>query len=319
MILVLILTQNVSFSQEEGFPGVPYKRVVAYMLNTKKSTAKPDQFIWHQDNFAFSKIGDGVELNEKQVESLSKITVQDMSTLQTGLSKCFIPRHGLIYFNEKNKPVASLSICFECQKIDAYPNNMEETKKFDSKKALKQLDGLEKIIKDLGFVKYDKPWEYEKEHEKAQYSNEGEITITEENYAHRLLKNPPYDFEVKPKVKITRTSRVIERKKERKNKDGTITSIKEHTFYSSRLEYVMGEKEWELDFLFVQDPGFVFDNEVQIGMSQDDFIATLGVYDGKPNPEKIIVTDAAKNREFTFLFEERTLKRVEGRIKKWND
>ena len=74
LILVLILIQNVSFSQEEGFPGVPYTKVLAYMLNTKKSSARPDHRIWSKDKYAFSKMGDGVELNEKQVEALTKIT-----------------------------------------------------------------------------------------------------------------------------------------------------------------------------------------------------------------------------------------------------
>lgn len=320
-VFVLIFLQNVSIGGTDGFPGVPYKYVIAYMLNTtKKSQARPDMSIWQQDKYAFTKMGDGVRLTEDQVEELQKVTVQDMSTLQTGLSKCFIPRHGLIYFNDANEPVASISICFECEKVDLFPNPFAgTTEKFDAKKALKQLKSFEKLITDLGFPKYEKAREYEVEHEKPEYAQEGEITITDDLFAHRLFKSPPYSFEVKPKVKISRTSRVIERKKEKTGEDGKPFTILEHTFYSSRLEYVMGEDEWELNFLFVQDPDFVFDNAVQIGMSQEEFMSKLGVYDGPTHPSKIIVKDAKGNREFTFIFAERTLRRVEGRIKSWQE
>jgi len=320
LMLVLFFFQNVTNAQTEGFPGMPYKYVKMYMLNTKKSSARPDSKIWKKDYYAFSKMGDGVSLNEKQIASLTKITTQDLSTLETGLSKCFTPRHGLIYFNAKNEPIASISICFECQKIDLFPNQSEEsTTDFNVKSALKQIKSFEKLVEELGLPKHAQPWEYEKVHEGAGYQHEGEITVTNEFFAHRLFKSPPYLFEVKPKMKTTGMAKVLERKKEKKDENGKAYNILEHTFYSSRLEYIMGETDWELSFLFVQDPGFVFDNGVSIGMSQLDFIALIDDYKGPEHPSKIIVTDTDGNREFTFLFKERTLKRVEGRIKSWRD
>ncbi|MBL4706458.1 MAG: hypothetical protein JKY54_18160 [Flavobacteriales bacterium] len=317
-IIVLILIQNVTMAQEEGFPGVSYSYVSMYMLNTKKSSSRPDTKIWKTDKYAFSKMGDGVRLNEKQAEQLGKITVQDLSTLQTGLSKCFIPRHGLIYFNDNHEPVASISICFECKKIDLFPAPFEgSTTKFDSKKAMKQLGAIEKLVTSLGFPKHDKAWEYEKVHQASNYKNDGEVTLSSEYFAYRLFKDPPYNFEVKSRVKISRMSKIIERKKEKNDANGKPYTILEHSFYSSRLEYVMGETEWELSFLFVQDPGFVFDNGVSIGMSQDDFIRKIEDYKGPDHPSKIIIKDAKGNREFTFLFVERTLRRVEAKIKSW--
>lgn len=320
LMVVLFFFQNVTNAQTVGFPGVAYKSVKMYMLNTKKSSSRPDSKIWKKDYYAFSKMGDGVSLNEKQVAALTKITTQDLSTLETGLSKCFFPRHGLIYFNGKNEPVASISICFECQKIDLFPNEAEESAaEYDTKAALKQLKSFEKIVEELGLQKFERAWEYEKIHEGAGYKQDGEITIANEFFAHRLFKNPPYLFEVKPKMKTTGMAKVLERKKEKKDENGKTYTVLEHTFYSSRLEYIMGETEWELSFVFVQNPGFVFDNGVSIGMSQEDFIGKIGDYKGPNHPAKIIITDAEGNREFTFLFEERTLKRVEGRIKSWRD
>ncbi len=321
LIVLLIFLQNVSLGQEqEGFPGVRYTYVKAYMLNTKKSTGRPDLDIWKEDRYAFSKMGDGIQLDEDQLKALGKITSQDMSTLHAGLSKCFFPRHGLVFFNDAHEPVASISICFECEKINLFPNTFSgTTEEFDRKKAYKQLQSFNKLISDIGFPIYEKSWEYEKLHENPEYMQEGEAELVNEMFAHRLFKNPPFSFEVKPKVKISRTSRVIERKKEKTDDQGKSYTILEHTFYSSRLEYRMGEAHWELEFLFLQDPGFVFDNGVQIGMSQESFIEKLPNYEGPEHPEKIVVKDPEGEREFTFIFEERTLRRVEGRIKSWKE
>ena len=84
------------------------------------------------------------------MEAVSKITIQDMSTLQSGVSKCFLPRHGIIFFDDAHRPVASISICFECQKIDLYPKrSVTSETKFDSKKAMKQLKALEKLVAEM--------------------------------------------------------------------------------------------------------------------------------------------------------------------------
>ena len=37
------------------------------------------------------------------------------------VSKCAFPRHGVVFFDKKDNPIASVSICFECGDILVWP------------------------------------------------------------------------------------------------------------------------------------------------------------------------------------------------------
>lgn len=148
-ILVLNLFQIVSIGQSDKFPKVPFNYVKIYLFNVLDSVSKPEANIWGENGFALTKIGNGERLDENELKALNRITQQDLSDLTLGLSKCFIPRHGFIYFDENHKPVASISICFECEKLVLFPNpysDIEYSSSFSVKKALKQLDSFERLI-----------------------------------------------------------------------------------------------------------------------------------------------------------------------------
>lgn len=54
-------------------------------------------------------------------QAICQIMSQSSNIVAMGLSKCFIPRHGIVWYTATGKPQAYLSICFECDRIDAYP------------------------------------------------------------------------------------------------------------------------------------------------------------------------------------------------------
>lgn len=309
--LLLVGFQKVSEAQH-SFPKERYSYAKLYLMNTKKSTSRPDLSAWKNDRYAFSKMGEGIALNEEHIAALNKITAQDMSTLQGGLSKCFLPRHGIIFFDDANRPVASISICFECQKIDLYPARVvNSNNKFDSKKAMKQLKAFEKFVTDLGLPIFDEARLYEKLHEKEAYQQQGEVEMSVKNMLSQMLEKPTFKSEITTKIKISRTARIVEKKREKPGGDGKMVSFLEQTFYASKLNYLMGEEEWELHDAVIQDPGFLFDNGIAIGMSQEHLMAHLGVYDGPSYPKVIKVTDPARNAKIVFTFGERTLRRIE--------
>lgn len=312
LLILLVSIGSLAYGQA---PFGKYSYAKMYMLNTKKSTAKPDQNVWKNDRYAFTKMGDGKLLIEDQIEDLNEWGLQNLFTLETGLSKCFIPRHGIVFFDDSDRPIGSISICFECEAIRIYPEKTYKDNKLDAKKALKQLKFLEKLVNDLELPIYSVGREYEKLHENGEYAQKKKtIDVKQKNYADLLLKLLPTSDEVRKKIKISRAARLVE-KKPVKEVDGKTITYLEQTFYSSKINYEMGKNTWELKYMVINNPGFVFDNGVTVGMSQEHFLKTLDGYAYDKNPEKITINDSGRN--MTFWFEEKTLRRIEIKVDQW--
>ena len=49
------------------------------------------------------------------------------------MSKCAFPRHGVVFFNGDNEPVASANICFQCEDILVWPPYFDSPKKDEGK------------------------------------------------------------------------------------------------------------------------------------------------------------------------------------------
>lgn len=50
------------------------------------------------------------------------------------LSGCMFPRHGIVYFNSSDEPVASISYCFSCEGVRVWPEyltNEEQSRRYD--------------------------------------------------------------------------------------------------------------------------------------------------------------------------------------------
>lgn len=55
-------------------------------------------------------------------------------------SECYIPRHGIAYYNHKEELIAYLEICFECRRLEAFGDfPMPDGDYFDHFDALKRL------------------------------------------------------------------------------------------------------------------------------------------------------------------------------------
>lgn len=148
-ILLLNISQIVSVAQDNNFSNLTYSYVKIHLFNIEESNDKPDRYVWDDNGYASSIIGHGIRLQRNELSRLQGVVQQDLSSLILGLSKCFVPRHGLIYFNDKDEPVASVSICFECEKITLYPNsyaNIKFDSAFSELTALSQLDSLRELM-----------------------------------------------------------------------------------------------------------------------------------------------------------------------------
>ncbi len=63
----------------------------------------------------------GEKLNEKQIEYLDKALHGDYGLPEGSFADCYNPRHGVVFYL-KGKPVAHVSICFDCKRLVATPD-----------------------------------------------------------------------------------------------------------------------------------------------------------------------------------------------------
>ncbi len=192
---------SLNFAGRFQFPTIDYSYAKLYFFNLNLD--KPhymDYRIYDEGKYAASKMGSGIYLSEEINEKISEVLKNGIDELNLGLSKCFMPRHGIIYYNDSHEPVASLSICFECDKISVWSIEpfkfREDYKHFDYKKAEQQIAALKKILTDEGIPVYHNPddveryWQSESlllPNERKQFA--GVDLFTNFPYAHKLNLN----------------------------------------------------------------------------------------------------------------------------------
>ncbi len=59
-------------------------------------------------------------VDQRVGEQVTKIVGSTKGTFE--VSKCPFPRHAFVFFDEQDKPVASIDICFECGDLFAWPD-----------------------------------------------------------------------------------------------------------------------------------------------------------------------------------------------------
>jgi len=332
-ILVLNLLHIVSNAQSKEFPGIAYSYTKMYVFNVLESKSRPDMKIWEKRGYARTKIGNGKTLDEKHENILTSITDQNMSSLNLGLSKCFIPRHGIIYFDQNHAPVASISICFECEKISLFPNpypDVDYSESFSEKKALKQLESFKQLVMDCGMPVYDPEDKirYKNLVHEPMYSNSGDAAIVNAEFAKELFNTLPSTSKLKLKMRSNKGIKIHERLVP--SDADSSANVKELYFQSSQFRYKMQNGDWKLSSFSLKYPGFSFDNGVAIGMSQEEFFRKMGdpeyldgdvrfgvvtIVTGKNENNQgnqIVVDTLPAGLSYTFTFSERTLRRVEG-------
>ncbi len=73
----------------------------------------------------------GIDLNQEQIKeltaSLQKVTVIEYGN-QDSASGCFIPHHFVRYYDNEDKLIGDIELCFCCEGIMAYPSVINDTK-----------------------------------------------------------------------------------------------------------------------------------------------------------------------------------------------
>ena len=314
LLLISLQTLNFSFAGGTFWPGVKYSYAIVYLYNVD-GNLKGSHQILKEGKLDKTVQGEGKKLTDEQASKLDKIFASGaaIDELVNGLSGCYIPRHAIVYYNEKDLPVASMSICFECQGIrfysPSYPRNHYSSNDKLVKKAEEKLKEMEEIVKSLGFGTQFKQKEI------IPITDNGVITITNAISVGSLLPE-----------KVTYEN----------FKDYFTNHENMKTFYDEKYTYG-GEK-----FIFIQvdkgksmlyfsgpdekaflEKAIVKDNDVKlckrvkIGMTTKEIQGLMPVYDGISAPSEIVIQNEDGSKKISFKLSENKLIEYHLEVRVW--
>lgn len=145
--------KNMPVTGNGNWPYVPFATAHLYTFNqnfTPQSASRPDEQI-----VVFGQINpnatDKGSLTPADVQTVCSAISQTNAYVEEGLSSCFIPRHGIVLFDNKGAIVANLTICFECEGIKAQP--MVQYSKKNEKTGIANKAQIAKATKDIATIK----------------------------------------------------------------------------------------------------------------------------------------------------------------------
>jgi hypothetical protein len=136
------------FAHSYAWPPDTFSYVEAYTYNV--GDAQHFGYIVRNEQLDSSIVA-RVRLNKQSVNDLLTTINNSLPELYMGLSKCFIPHHGLVFYNHRNEVIAHLSLCFYCEVIKAVPAVLPE-KAFESPHLFEE-KRIEQVYQDLNSLK----------------------------------------------------------------------------------------------------------------------------------------------------------------------
>lgn len=160
LLMLLILTfvscghKSTAAGGNKNWPYVAYSSAHLYTFNhnfNEPNSGRPDSKIVLNGQINTNATDKG-ELNTADLQSICSIISQTNSYVREGLSSCFIPRHGIVFFDEKGTIVADLTICFECEAIRAVPNVQYSKRNAQIKMRAENKTQITKAAKDIAAI-----------------------------------------------------------------------------------------------------------------------------------------------------------------------
>lgn len=289
------------YAQKKVVKSLPFSyshvRVYEYNLDGKLFGAHhPIQ----NEKLAPSIQGHGVALSRVQREWLLKFLNEDLSLIEAGLGKCYIPHHAFVFFDSTNKPVAYVSACLLCDGIDQSWMPKPAEPKYNKKtlaRAEDQMKRLGQFISTFGFPTDMNIDSYPKYAEKKQFvqdkANKDAVVIVPADFWEKCFRkgNPNMGYS------ICNLPVSIE-KQEIPSEDGAR--------YQLRAECAENIIVWDDENELPRMVEFVsnhcwLENGLKVGMTVEGFINITGAPEALKATE-VLVKDEAVNFDFRISF-----------------
>jgi hypothetical protein len=303
-----------SFSGGFKWPNVQYEYAKLYLLNIE--LAQPNHFDWNvYENgvYATSKVGSGYDIEDSFLSKLHASMVRGVNELRIGLGKCYMPRHGIIYYNQKGEPVAAFTLCFECDRISFWsqeelPDVNYEGLDNDWDKAEKQIEKMKELFVKESYPMYNNNEEYQEFlRGNKDFEDKGEMFLKDDKLdekfksAYTLKEVKTWVKSAKKAVQLSESHEVNVTPEGDEYYLNTLVADKGN----SNFLFASTNEDARLIQAYITHGSIVLPNGLSVGMSVEDIQSSFLIYDGIAWPEHIQV----KGNKITidYYFDHRTL------------
>lgn len=320
-VLTLLFFTTVLAAKSGGFifPNVEFSYARLYLFNTEKPSDEHfyDFNIYKDGIYANSKIGNGWEVSQEMTIKMTSIFRTGVDLLVNGLSGCYIPRHGIIYFDQTGTPVASFSVCFECDRIGFWSSQpLAPFKEITKEAPKKSIDAAEKQMLDLTnlfqangvpvLTTEDEYYSYGNSNDLFKvdgemifdYSKTNRVSKFEKAYTKDMVKNWVIKNSHLQLHEKTSTDK-------EKNYNYSVLEAKGGTWFS----FSSDQNDAHLIEANITCSAIKLPNGVSVGMSLEDVQATFDVWDGNAYPASIIVS--YEHFTIRYTIKKRTLTQIQ--------
>ncbi len=149
----------------DKWPYLEFDYVKAYLYNLDNQL-HGNHAVIKNNQLDKTVVGDGVLLDKIQVETILEVINSDIAGLIQGLSKSYIPHHGIVFYDNTHQPVAYITLCFDCEALRVYPaidfpKKHEELSEQEIKRLLKLLERCKQVIRETKLPIFDSPFDYQ--------------------------------------------------------------------------------------------------------------------------------------------------------------
>lgn len=314
LFFIVLLFLSHSFAGGFRFPNQPYKTAKLFLFNTHYKKGRPDLYIFKNGVYAKSKIGNGKNLNQNFIDKLNHIFSHGIEEIWMGLSKCTIPRHGIIFYNKNGGPIASISVCFQCQQVNFWSSvplhSNPDYENMDIDKAEKQIKGIKTLFKDNDIPVYEDVKEY------ASY-----VDLNPNYQAQRELEMKNFELDSLFSKKIIYSdfkkwgvgNIALKRDTIEKRTMSDIYYFYEYTTYdkTDHTHFIVSDVNDDAYLLEAEiySPNVKLSNGIQVGMSHQDVMNIIspvlqGLIDYKT------ITVSGKKYKLEYSFKNQTLVKI---------
>lgn len=305
------------------FPNVEYEYAKLYLFNSGENAhrERPEYSVYRNGYYAVSKVGNGWTFTQEMNTKMNSIFRTGVNGMVAGMSGCYIPRHGIVYFNWDNEPVASISICFECQRMVLWsskdlPDFPDMVSEKEVAKAEQQFLQLEKLFTEFEFPVMKNPYEYNAyfRDNDSNFACKGEMIFDfkeTEFFAGATPTISTFKKMVPDDFRFNEETRTAYEFNEKRDSTAIIYSVYS-TKQKSEFVFSSNHPDAKLTTATILNPEIKLPNGVSLGMSLEQIQITFNVWDGPAFPSSIIVN--YKDAVIRYIFEQQTLRRIEVAI-----
>ncbi|MDJ1473501.1 hypothetical protein [Xanthocytophaga flava] len=135
-----------------------YKYVKAYVIPDHLACLcfvnemRKKEFIARLDSAQNKLLPDKI-LSEKQVLEIETLFTETIENDTERWADCFNPRHAIVYYDDQHRPTNAILACFECSKIETFPNAQENLDLY--------IENFRSFFEKLGLPVFNNPIEHQ--------------------------------------------------------------------------------------------------------------------------------------------------------------